>query len=179
MLGAEESDSIGTDRFVYVHQLYFTEASRHVWIYVPRSQTAFGSNNEEKVGALIITVYDCISELCQAQDVLPCFTKEPPIISEPFPKFFVTEMSRRVYVPERVPKHVRESIERLRVLRRRHNRIRAGEAAQAGVVVARPHVDQPQVGMAALAGEAQVGWEGARAPAKPAVGQEALLGRDA
>jgi len=68
-------------------------------------------------------------------------------------------MPRRIRVPQRVVQHVRVAVQRLRVCRVRHKRIRADEAAQRRVVVARAIVHQPGVGVKFLSGEGVVGGE--------------------
>ena len=69
-------------------------------------------------------------------------------------------MPTGVDVPQRIIPHIRIPVQVLRVAGVRHNRVRADEPTQCGIVEARLVVVQAEGLLPALAGEAVFDWEG-------------------
>jgi len=76
--------------------------------------------------------------------------------------------STRIRVPQRIVQHVGVAVQRLRIRRARHNRIRADEASQLRVVIARAVVHQPRARVNALSCERVIRWQCAVAGARRA-----------
>lgn len=79
---------------------------------------------------------------------------------------------------ERVIGNVRITVPVLRVPGNGDNYIRAHETAQAGVIIAGAHKDEPQPRLPPLPREADIRWEGAFTVPLAAVGEEAPLRDD-
>jgi hypothetical protein len=85
-------------------------------------------------------------------------------------------MPTRIIIPQRIVPGIGIPIQRLRIPRLRHHRIRTDEAPQLWVVVAGVVVHQRKAPLGPLTGKGEVGDQGAGDPALLAVGQVAGFG---
>jgi hypothetical protein len=85
-------------------------------------------------------------------------------------------MARRIGVQQRVAANVAISVEILWIRLLRHHRIRADKPPQPRVVVAGVVIHQAKAPLRPLAGEGEVGDQGAGDPALLAIGQVAGFG---
>ncbi len=87
-------------------------------------------------------------------------------------------MPRRIGVPQRIPEYIRVPIQRLRIPRLRHDRVRLDEPPQRRVIAPRAVIIEPQPDLAALTRELPVGGQLAVAPARLAVGVNVIKIRE-
>jgi hypothetical protein len=66
-------------------------------------------------------------------------------------------MPTRIHILQRIVEHIRVAIQRLRLARARHHRIRAHEAPQQWVVITRVVIVQPNPRFLPLPREAEIG----------------------
>jgi hypothetical protein len=76
-------------------------------------------------------------------------------------------MSRRIRILQRIVEHIRVPIQRLRLARPRHHRIRAHEPPKQRVVITGVVIIQPNPRFLALPGELEIGGRRAALPSGP------------